>query len=251
MPGSLNYMTTKYNFAAVPTTYYDGGAGITVGGYPGIAYYQPKIQATGIRATRDLYLNVSVAYISRTQLNIHYEVANRENQAPSAASQPTTNCVMFPSGSNRNFSTQATEPDGHTILYRWAFGNGDSSIWMGPYNSGETCMISYGYPAPGNYNVTVLTKDPWLEGTVWSNPLSVRVSDCQCGDANDDGTINISDAVFLIAYIFASGSAPGPCECSGTGKALGDANGNYAINISDAVYLISYIFGGGLPPHCP
>jgi len=67
---------------------------------------------------------------------------------------------------------------------------------------------------------------------------------CQCGDANGDGSINISDAVFLIQYIFAGGPAPNPlCR--------GDANGDGSVNISDAVYLIQYIFAGGPAPHCP
>ena len=72
---------------------------------------------------------------------------------------------------------------------------------------------------------------------------------CQCGNANGDAAINISDAVYLIAYIFAHGVAPGPC--GGNPIGLGDANGDNAINISDAVYLISYIFAHGPTPHCP
>jgi len=67
---------------------------------------------------------------------------------------------------------------------------------------------------------------------------------CTCGDANHDGSINISDAVYLIQYIFAGGPAPNPlCQ--------GDANGDGSVNISDAVYLIQYIFAGGPAPHCP
>lgn len=62
-----------------------------------------------------------------------------------------------------------------------------------------------------------------------------------CGDANDDELVSISDAVYLIGYIFGGGPAPvppaaGDCDCSG------------AINISDAVYLINYIFSGGSVP---
>ena len=64
-----------------------------------------------------------------------------------------------------------------------------------------------------------------------------------CGDANGDGLFNISDAVFLIAYIFGGGPAPNPL-------CYGYANGDGTINISDAVYLIAYIFGGGPAPHC-
>jgi hypothetical protein len=70
---------------------------------------------------------------------------------------------------------------------------------------------------------------------------------CQCGDANSSGGVNISDAVFLISYIFSGGAAPAACNYA---NGMGDANGSGTINISDAVYLISYIFSGGAAPHC-
>jgi hypothetical protein len=62
-----------------------------------------------------------------------------------------------------------------------------------------------------------------------------------CGDANNDATVNISDAVSLIAYIFSGGPAPSPLLA-------GDANCDGTVNISDAVYLIAYIFSGGSAP---
>ncbi len=68
--------------------------------------------------------------------------------------------------------------------------------------------------------------------------------ECFCGDANGTGTINISDAVFIIGYIFGGGAEPTP-------KCLGDANGTGTINISDVVYIINFIFGGGPAPFCP
>lgn len=65
--------------------------------------------------------------------------------------------------------------------------------------------------------------------------------DYVCGDANSDATVNISDAVYLIAYIFAGGLPPSPLLA-------GDSNCDSAVNISDAVYLIAYIFAGGQAP---
>jgi hypothetical protein len=62
-----------------------------------------------------------------------------------------------------------------------------------------------------------------------------------CGDADGNGIVNISDAVYLIAYVFAGGAGPDPLEA-------GDSDCNEIINISDAVYLIAYIFGGGPEP---
>ena len=66
---------------------------------------------------------------------------------------------------------------------------------------------------------------------------------CKCGDADGNGIFTISDAVFLINYIFAGGAPPNP-NCNG------DSDGNGIITISDAVYLINYIFAGGPAPHC-
>lgn len=62
-----------------------------------------------------------------------------------------------------------------------------------------------------------------------------------CGDADGNEIVNISDAVFLITYIFGGGPAPEPLES-------GDVDCNDIVNISDAVYLIAYIFGGGPSP---
>jgi|GEM_PF-1535238 len=64
-----------------------------------------------------------------------------------------------------------------------------------------------------------------------------------CSDVNADGTVDISDAVYLIAYIFSGGSAPQPLLA-------GDANHDGMVDISDVVYLIAYIFSGGPAPDC-
>ncbi len=67
-----------------------------------------------------------------------------------------------------------------------------------------------------------------------------------CGDADASSQVTISDAVYLINYIFGGGPAPNP-------TLSGDANCDNVITISDAVYLVNYIFSGGAPPcaTCP
>jgi hypothetical protein len=62
-----------------------------------------------------------------------------------------------------------------------------------------------------------------------------------CGDADHSGAVDISDAVYLIAYIFSGGAAPIPL-------AAGDADCSGGVDISDVVYLISHIFSGGAAP---
>lgn len=62
-----------------------------------------------------------------------------------------------------------------------------------------------------------------------------------CANANGDEAVNISDAVFIINYIFAGGIPPYPYS-------MGDANCDGDVNISDAVWIINYIFTGGYEP---
>ena len=79
--------------------------------------------------------------------------------------------------------------------------------------------------------------------------FGAAVAPCtRCGDANNDGSKDISDVVFVIAYIFSGGAPPGECN---TPHGLGDADGSGNVDISDVVFLIAYIFAGGLAPHCP
>jgi hypothetical protein len=80
-----------------------------------------------------------------------------------------------------------------------------------------------------------------FRGALTASQIQQEFAGFVCGDANASGTVNISDAVYLIAYIFSGGPAPNPL-------AAGDASCNGSVNISDAVYLIAYIFSGGPQP---
>ena len=79
------------------------------------------------------------------------------------------------------------------------------------------------------------------EGALWSDTWAFTVCDIVAGDADNSGSANISDAVFLINYIFADGPTPAPIN-------VGDANCDGDVNVVDAVYLIAYIFSGGVAP---
>src|SRR5690606_3962317 len=69
----------------------------------------------------------------------------------------------------------------------------------------------------------------------------VYMTAARSGDVNADGSVSISDVVYVINYIFASGPEPQPYSS-------GDVNCDGIVSISDAVYLITYIFAGGSPP---
>jgi hypothetical protein len=73
----------------------------------------------------------------------------------------------------------------------------------------------------------------------------VLTPDCclLAGDVNDDGKVNVGDAVYLITHVFQFGPPP-PC------RAQADPNNDGTVNIGDAVFLINYIFRGGPVPTC-
>ncbi|HDS00709.1 MAG TPA: hypothetical protein ENO22_01625 [candidate division Zixibacteria bacterium] len=62
-----------------------------------------------------------------------------------------------------------------------------------------------------------------------------------CGDANNDNSVNVSDAVNIINFVFAGGNPPNPYEA-------GDTNCDGTANVSDAVWIINYVFVGGSAP---
>jgi len=71
------------------------------------------------------------------------------------------------------------------------------------------------------------------------------------GDATQDGTLDLSDAVRLLRWLFLEGSQGLPCDGSleaGGNRELLDANGDTATNLSDAVFVLAHLFLGG-PPH--
>ncbi len=61
------------------------------------------------------------------------------------------------------------------------------------------------------------------------------------GDANTDGKLDVSDAIFIVNYVFKNGPAPDQLV-------FADCNSDCKVNIADAVYLILHIFSGGPAP---
>jgi hypothetical protein len=64
------------------------------------------------------------------------------------------------------------------------------------------------------------------------------------GDSNDDATVNLSDAVRTLGFLFLGLPPPG---CSDAG----DANDDGILNMTDAVYTLLHLFTGGPAPPEP
>jgi hypothetical protein len=64
------------------------------------------------------------------------------------------------------------------------------------------------------------------------------------GDPNDDGTMNITDGIYVLNFLFLGGIDP-PC------REAADANDDGTVNITDGIYLLNFLFLGGPEPRSP
>ncbi len=72
------------------------------------------------------------------------------------------------------------------------------------------------------------------------------------GDCNQDGVLDISDAVCLLGHLFLGDPVQLPCSepevPAGTSVALFDHNGDAALDLSDAIGVLHYLFQSGTEP---
>ncbi len=72
------------------------------------------------------------------------------------------------------------------------------------------------------------------------------------GDGNQDGRLDVADALALLLHLFGGTERPIPCDgaplASGGSALLLDVNGDEGVNVADAVALLNYLFANGAQP---
>ncbi|MEC9032541.1 MAG: hypothetical protein VYB15_11735, partial [Planctomycetota bacterium] len=64
------------------------------------------------------------------------------------------------------------------------------------------------------------------------------------GDADDNGIVNLTDAIFNLNYLFIGGAAPTCMDSS-------DADNNGSLQLTDGIFILNFLFSGGAPPPAP
>lgn len=130
--------------------------------------------------------------------------------------------------------------------YHWNFWGGDLPYGL-QFDDDTVGVLSGtpGFEATFYFTLQLLDSSVPQKSLLQSYSLTVGPPATVCGDADNSGVVSISDAVYLINYIFAGGPAPNTTAA--------DADCSSSVSISDAVYLINYIFAGGPAPcaACP
>lgn len=75
-----------------------------------------------------------------------------------------------------SFSAVTTDPDGDDLYYRFDWGDGHDSGWLGPFTSGGTAIESYAWDAPGSYDVIVVAKDVYGAVSGMSPPHTILIN---------------------------------------------------------------------------
>jgi hypothetical protein len=140
--------------------------------------------------------------------------------------------AVDPDGTKPALSVTGTPKVPYNAVFRDS-GNGRGSFIWDPTEA----------QVDSTYLVNFIASDGFLTDNML---VKLKAVASMRGDANNDGSLDVSDVVYLIGYIFGGGLAPTTIR---NGNADGsDADGPGAIDISDVVYLIAYIFSGGPAP---
>ena len=99
---------------------------------------------------------------------------SNENNPPTKPARPS-GVRIGRTGREYNLKTTSSDEDGDMIYYRWDFGDGTFSDWLGPFESGETANVSHSWSKLGKYQIKVKTRDEHRAESEWSYQLIVRI----------------------------------------------------------------------------
>ncbi len=122
-----------------------------------------------------------------------------------------------------------------------ADGDGPSLVALDPEGGGDQHLASYFRLS------TFIDGSPGCDDGEISGEGGLQLP----GDINQDGGLDISDAIGGLLYLFSDSVLELPCNDGELGEGallLIDNNGDKLINIADVVYLLAYLFNGGAPP---
>ncbi len=177
-------------------------------------------------------------------LRVQYDAWKALQRADADSSRLTLTPITLPANGAASASllVEPLNSQGHELSGNVSvstFHTGDGAFSPATANPDGTFSVEIRSPlAKGLDTITVTIEAAGYLTTVNEKPILAYFVP---GDADASGAIDISDAVWLISYIFTGGTAPNPI-------AAGDANCDGFVDISDAVYLIAYIFSGGAAP---
>jgi hypothetical protein len=124
----------------------------------------------------------------------------------------------------------------NTDLYTLLTGANDLLLQPGEVMQAELAVLSSRTGVPG-------LDAAWGRARALSD--SLRYLSCPIaitGDFNMDGTLNSSDIILTVNFVFKNGPDPQPIALTA------DVNCSGQVTSADIIYLVNHVFKSGLPP---
>ena len=210
------------------------------GGYHEFGIYRPTVQSK----MRALGRPFGVVNTEQFILSFYETVSPVDDASPRSNS-------TFSSGSS--FSVRPSRPSAfHRLDIQWSVNNAPV-----PGATGEVFIADCELLPERLNTISVIVIDSTNrvrdEGTRNSRmrfARSWRVESTGCpgeflrGDCNEDGDLDITDAIFGLTYLFVGGETPSCIEACNTNR-----DGDH--DLTDAIYLLYFLFTGGEAPPAP
>jgi hypothetical protein len=263
-----------YTFDGGTTRVYDNGAQTnseTLG--PGVINtfnltkitLASQIEADGLTLTPNLKGSLALARVrvhdgvlTPCQVQSNY-LAEKNDFVPPACPTPgqpdfaDTHCKGVnvvetgrPIGPTHQVTATAEDATGDTIFYTFTATNGIETRTVGPVSTNEAFFNLRNKPGPWTYTVTVDDRadcdDLAADATCTFPPTNGTVY--HRGDSDNNGQLQLTDAVRILGYLFLGGVAPTCLDAA-------DTDGNNQLQLTDAVRILGFLFLGQVPPVSP
>lgn len=168
-------LNEEYNLNAFPTTFFDGGYRVLVGGYDDESYYETRIEQCGKRDVHTLNLSLAVTWLGNGNLSMDVAITNNEEIFNSAPNAPM---VVGPSKGKPDqgyeYTVSTVDPEGDDVFYLIDWGDDSNEERIGPFLSGEEVKISHTWSERDMYLIQVKARDIYDAESDWAT-LEVRM----------------------------------------------------------------------------
>ena len=171
-PDELISFSGSANGGVSPYTYewdfdYNGGTFSVdaTGKNPSNSWSNEGVYSIGLRVTD----NIGTKDIDTTTVTV--EIPNDPPNKPDTPEGPSDGKPE----KDYTFSTSSIDPEDDQIWYKWSWGDGEESAWIGPYSSGDLCEATHQWTERGTYLIRVKAKDNNNKESTWSSALEIGI----------------------------------------------------------------------------
>jgi hypothetical protein len=145
--------------------------------YNAIFYFEYEMNPH-YHSSKDTLENMNPGYasnVSRLILATLSELSDFVPQLPPKTPQRPIGRMNGRSGKEYVYETKAIDPNADDVYYKWSWGDGSVSEWLGPFESNTIHSVAYSWNENGKYEVKVKAKDAVNAESDWSEPLVVNM----------------------------------------------------------------------------